>query len=384
MDRVRTRARFRPGPVGAARAGRDRPRRGGRAGRLDGLCVHLLRHRSGHRGHRPADAAAPAGRRRWRPAARRPAFLQPRAAGAGAMSATASSRVLVAGSANLDLVVRAPRVPAPGETLLGGDLQTFPGGKGANQAVACARAGGAPTTMLVALGGDAQGARLRDSLCGAGVDLVEKRVDAASGVAFICIAESGENSIVVAPGANDLLTPDDLPPLDGISHLLLQLETPLASVTAWAERARAAGTRVVLNAAPAQALPPRLLAAVDVLVVNEVELAMLAGDTSDLEAALHRLPVPRVIATLGCEGCVAREDGTILRQEALAMVVAGTPAAGDTFCGALVAALARGDALPRALREASAASALACTVAGAQASIPDRASVLALLDGAAA
>lgn len=300
------------------------------------------------------------------------------------MSATASSRVLVAGSANLDLVVRAPRVPAPGETLLGGDLQTFPGGKGANQAVACARAGGAPTTMLVALGGDAQGARLRDSLCGAGVDLVEKRVDAASGVAFICIAESGENSIVVAPGANDLLTPDDLPPLDGISHLLLQLETPLASVTAWAERARAAGTRVVLNAAPAQVLPPRLLAAVDVLVVNEVELAMLAGDVSDLEAALHRLPVPCVIATLGGEGCVAREGGTILRQQAFAIDVVDTTAAGDTFCGALVAALARGDTLPRALREASAASALACTVAGAQASIPDRASVLALLDGAAA
>ena len=300
------------------------------------------------------------------------------------MSATASSRVLVAGSANLDLVVRAPRVPAPGETLLGGDLQTFPGGKGANQAVACARAGGAPTTMLVALGGDAQGARLRDSLCGAGVDLVEKRVDAASGVAFICIAESGENSIVVAPGANDLLTPDDLPPLDGVSHLLLQLETPLASVTAWAERARAAGTRVVLNAAPAQALPPRLLAAVDVLVVNEVELAMLAGDVSDLEAALHRLPVPCVIATLGGEGCVAREGGSILHQEAFAIDVVDTTAAGDTFCGALVAALARGDTLPRALREASAASALACTVAGAQASIPDRASVLALLDGAAA
>src|SRR5690606_41534544 len=195
----------------------------------DGLCVHLLRHRSGHRGHRPADAAAHSRRRRRRAAARGAALLQPRAAGAGAMNTTARSRVLVAGSANLDFVVRAPRVPAPGETVLGGGLQTFPGGKGANQAVACARAGGAPTTMLVALGGDAQGARLRESLLGAGIGLVEKRIEqAASGVAFICIAESGENSIVVAPGANDLLTPDHLPPLDGISHLLLQLQTPLA------------------------------------------------------------------------------------------------------------------------------------------------------------
>lgn len=300
------------------------------------------------------------------------------------MSTNASPRVLVAGSANLDFVVRAPRVPAPGETVLGGGLQTFPGGKGANQAVACARAGGAPTTMLVALGADAQGERLRRSLREAGVELVEKPVEDASGVAFICIADSGENAIVVAPGANERLRPDDLPPLDGVSHLLLQLETPLDSVTAWAARARAAGVAVVLNAAPAQALPPALLEAVDLLVVNEGELAMLAGDAGDLEAALRRLPVPRAIVTLGGEGCVARDGDAILRQPAFAVEVVDTTAAGDTFCGALVAALARGDALAQAVREASAASALACTVAGAQASIPDRASVLALLDGAPA
>src|SRR5690606_3343364 len=177
---------------------------------------------------------------------------------------------------------------------------------------------------------------------------------------------------------------DDLPSLAGVSHLLLQLETPLASVTAWAERAREAGVKVVLNAAPAQALPPRLLAAVDVLVVNEVELEMLAGDASDLEAALHRLPVPCAVATLGGEGCVAREGRAILRQPAFAVDVVDTTAAGDTFCGVLVAALARGAALPQALREASAASALACTVAGAQASIPGQASVRALLQDTAA
>ena len=295
------------------------------------------------------------------------------------MNAMPRTRVLVAGSANLDFVVRAPRPPAPGETVLGGDLQTFPGGKGANQAVASARAGDAPTTMLVALGDDPQGARLRDSLREAGVALAEKRAPGtASGVAFICIAASGENSIVVAPGANELLAAEDLPPLDGISHLLLQLETPLSSVTAWAESARRAGVTVVLNAAPARALPARLLAAVDILVVNEGELAMLAGDTADLEAALRRLPVPCAIVTLGGDGCLARQGDAFLRQPAFAVDAVDTTAAGDTFCGVMVAALARGEPLQQALREASAASALACTAAGAQSSIPQREAVLRL------
>src|SRR5690606_11502836 len=146
------------------------------------------------------------------------------------------------------------------------------------------------------------------------------------------------------------------------------------------ESARAAGVTVVLNAAPARALPQRLLAAIDILVVNEGELAMLAGDIHDLEAALRRLPVPCAIVTLGGDGCVARAGEAILRQHAVAVDVVDTTGAGDTFCGALVAALARGDALAQALREASAASALACTAAGAQSSIPPRAAVLGLLD----
>src|SRR5690606_23333448 len=158
---------------------------------------NLFRHRPGKRRHRPAAAAAPARRGRQRPAASGAALLQPCAAGAGAMNAMPRTRVLVAGSANLDFVVLAPRAPAPGETVLGGGLQTFPGGKGAKQAVACARAGDAPPTMLVAIGDDPPGARLRESLRAAGVALVEKRAaDAASGVAFICIADTGENSIV--------------------------------------------------------------------------------------------------------------------------------------------------------------------------------------------
>ena len=288
--------------------------------------------------------------------------------------------VLVAGSANLDYVVRAHRIPSPGETVLGRDFATFPGGKGANQAVAAARAGGADVRMLVALGDDAAARVLERSLEEAGVALAIRR-DALlpTGAAFICISEQAENAITVAPGANDALMPDDLPGLAGVGHLLLQLETPLETVLAFAERARAAGTVVVLNAAPARELPARLLEAVDVLVVNEGELALLAGGEGTLADAMRRLPVARVVATLGEAGCVARDGDAFHLQPAFAVDAVDTTAAGDTFCGALVAALARGDAFPAALREASAASALACTVLGAQSSIPRRDVVRALL-----
>lgn len=296
------------------------------------------------------------------------------------MNTARRGHVLVAGSANLDLVVRVPHTPAPGETVLGGDVQTFPGGKGANQAVACARAGGAPTRMLVALGDDAAAGRLRASLQEAGVELAGKCVaGVATGMAFICIAGDGENSIVVAPGANNALQPGDLPALDGVSHLLLQLEIPLDSVTAYAERARADGVTVVLNAAPARALPPRLLEAVDLLVVNEGELTAIAGDAGGVEAALERVPVPRVVVTMGAQGCIARDGGVLLRQPAFPVQAVDTTAAGDTFCGVMVAALARGAALADALREASAASALACTTVGAQSSIPARETLLGFL-----
>ena len=170
--------------------------------------------------------------------------------------------VLVAGSANLDFVVRATHVPAPGETVLGRGFSTYPGGKGANQAVACARAGGAPTRMLLALGDDPHAAPLEASLRGAGVglDIVRVRGEA-TGVAFVCLAEDGENAITVAPGANAALRPEHLPPLAGVSHLLLQLETPLHAVEAWAREACRAGVHVALNAAPAQ--PARRLPAAD-------------------------------------------------------------------------------------------------------------------------
>lgn len=296
------------------------------------------------------------------------------------MSDAMSGAVLVAGSANLDFVVRASHIPAPGETVLGREFTTFPGGKGANQAVAAARAGGAATQMLLALGDDPYAAPLEASLHAAGVVLhVQRQAALPTGVAFICLSDGAENAITVAPGANNALAPEHLPDLAAVSHLLLQLETPLDSVTAYAERARAAGVRVVLNAAPARALPERLLAAVDVLVVNEGELAMLAGDVSDLGVALRRLAVPCIVVTLGEAGCIARDGDAFHLQPAFQVEAVDTTAAGDTFCGALVAALAQDAALPAALRVASAASALACTALGAQSSIPSRDEVLSLL-----
>lgn len=296
------------------------------------------------------------------------------------MSPPARSSILVAGSANLDFVVRAPHVPAPGETVLGGEFRTFPGGKGANQAVACARAGGAATRMLLALGEDAFAAPIEQSLREAGVIVhVRRSPTQPTGTAFICVSDRGENAITVAPGANSLLRAQDLPSLDGVCHLLLQLETPLDSVAAYAHAARAAGVTVVLNAAPAQPLPKALLADLDVLIVNEGELAALAGGEGTLADHLARIEVPCVIVTLGERGCLARAGAQTFEQPAFAVDVVDTTGAGDTFCGALVAALARGAAMADALREACAASALACTRMGAQASIPTRAEVESFL-----
>ncbi len=296
------------------------------------------------------------------------------------------NQVLVAGSANLDFVVRAAHVPAPGETVLGREFMTFPGGKGANQAVASARAGGAPTHMLLALGDDAFAATLEASLQSAGVQLHRVRhATQPTGTAFVCVADDGENAITVAPGANALLQAQDLPALQGVSHLLLQLETPLETVAAYARAARAAGVQVVLNAAPAAELPPAILATLEVLVVNEGELATLLGTTPDLDrdkglrGAWASLAVPTLIVTRGGIGCCACDVHGVHRMKAYAVPVVDTTAAGDTFVGTLAAALSQGDALPDALRRASAAAALACTRIGAQSSIPTAAEVAALM-----
>jgi ribokinase len=280
--------------------------------------------------------------------------------------------ILVAGSANLDYVVRTPHIPAPGETVLGHGFATYPGGKGANQAVAARKAGGHTTHMLLALGQDTQAQALERSLAGAGVHLHKVLVtDEATGCAFICVDQHGENAITVAPGANSRLLPEHLPPLEGYSHLMLQLEIPLDTVLAYARAARAHGVKVVLNVAPARALPPELLQLVDILLVNEGELATLAGARGSIADQLARLAVPTVVVTLGSRGCCAVVHGAYTVQPAFPVTPLDSTGAGDAFCGVLVARLAQGHGMADALRHASAAGALKCLKRGAQAGMPD-------------
>lgn len=288
--------------------------------------------------------------------------------------------ILVAGSANLDFVVRAPHIPAPGETVLGHDFKTYPGGKGANQAVACARAGGAPTHILLALGLDAFAEPLEASLEAAAVQTHVVRVpDLATGTAFICVSDDAENAITVAPGANLALRAEHLPALRGFTHLLMQLESPLETVIAYARAAKAHGVQVVLNAAPAQPLPYELMALLDGLIVNEGELSVLAGQSGSVASNLARLTVPCVVVTLGHRGACARSNSTLIFQPAFHVTPVDSTGAGDTFCGVLVAALSQGHDLPQAISLASAAGALACTRAGAQSSIPEQSEVAAFL-----
>ena len=285
--------------------------------------------------------------------------------------------ILVAGSANLDFVVRAGHIPGPGETVLGRDFQTFPGGKGANQAVACARSGGAVTHLLAALGRDAFAQPIEASLHSAHVVLRDVRVsDHPTGTAFICVSDDAENAITVAPGANALLMPHHLVALEGFTHLLMQLETPLDTVVSYAKAAKKAGLAVVLNAAPASVLPQDLLECLDTLVVNEGELATIAGHDGSIVECLARIAVPTVVVTLGHRGCCARHHGTFHFQNAYVIEAVDTTAAGDTFCGAMTAALCQGQSLAQSLQMASAASAMACLTLGAQSSIPQHHSVL--------
>ncbi|MFH5823776.1 ribokinase [Georgenia sp. AZ-5] len=310
-----------------------------------------------------------------------------------------SGRVVVVGSANVDLVVDVPRHPGPGETILGGELRRTPGGKGANQAVAAARAGRADTTFLGALGRDDAAGLLLASLERVGVrtDLVA-RSDAATGAALITVSTDGENAIVVAPGANELVVVDG----DAAARLaeadvvLAQLEIPLETVLA-AAHARRRGARFVLNAAPSRELPEEAWDAVDVLVVNEHEARDLArlpeaadgapphaaapgatasdgevpdDDPAALAARLLR-QVPAVVITLGGRGCLVAERGADPVAVAAPRVTpVDTTGAGDTFCGVLAAALADGAPLADAARLASAAGALAVTRPGAQDAVP--------------
>ncbi len=298
-----------------------------------------------------------------------------------------TAHVAVVGSLNMDLVVRSPRIPAPGETVLGGSFFTAPGGKGANQAVAAARMGAA-VTMVGRVGADGFGAALLDALAADGIDVrwVGRDEDAATGVALIVVDDRGQNTIVVASGANSRLSPADVAAADealaGCDVLLLQLETPLETVLAAAQVAHRHGARVILNPAPAGVLPAPLLALVDTLVPNESETALLTGLAGDVEAAAAALlaqGVGRLILTLGERGALLAEHGSVQRFEAFPVTVVDTTAAGDAFVGALAAALGEGRPLAEAVRWGNAAGALAATDWGAQPSLPRRDKVLRLL-----
>jgi ribokinase len=275
----------------------------------------------------------------------------------------------------MDLVGTAPRLPGPGETVLGTGFAIIPGGKGANQAIAVSRAGAA-CTFIGAVGTDGFGATLRETLGASGIDVALLRSAAGpSGVALITVDTGGENAIVVAPGANGTvveLTAPELAAIAGADLLLCQLETPVPAVCEAAAHARTHGTRVVLNAAPAASLPGDLLACVDVLVVNEHEAAIVAGVSDGVLAALL-LSVPAVALTLGAAGATyATRIGDAVTVPAPRVNVVDTTAAGDAFTGAFAVALASGRPPAEALRWACAAGALTATRRGASTAIPIR------------
>jgi ribokinase len=304
------------------------------------------------------------------------------------------SRILVIGSSNTDMVIRVAALPRPGETVLGGEFAINGGGKGANQALAAARAGGA-VTFLARVGDDDFGRHALDGLGAAGIDTGPCIVDAdsPSGVAQILVDAHGENCIAVAPGANARLVPGDLAAARGHflpgNLVLLQLETPLATVEAALARARDAGCRTVLNPAPAQPLPGELLALVDLLTPNESEAEHLTGiavsdDTSAAAAAdaLHRQGVATVLLTRGARGVFLSETAAGGGQRAFpafAVTAVDSTAAGDVFNGCLVAALAEGRDLAGAIPFAQAGAALSVQRPGAQDSVPERAAIEAFL-----
>lgn len=298
-------------------------------------------------------------------------------------------RVAIVGSLNMDLVVRVERLPAPGETILGGEFLASPGGKGANQAVAAARAGAA-VVMLGRVGRDAHGRALRGALRAETVDVLQVlETDGPSGVALILVARDGENVIAVAPGANALLSPGDVAngeaALDGTDAIVAQLEVPLDVVAAVGERARARGVPFFLNAAPALSDARPLLSLADVLVVNDTELAMLTGARVEVgrepeaAAALLAGGTRVVVVTVGERGAYLVSAREQIHVPAFQIHAVDTTAAGDTFVGALSARYRGPDSLESAARFASAAAALACTRMGAQSSIPSASGVVELL-----
>jgi ribokinase len=294
------------------------------------------------------------------------------------------NRVVVVGSANVDVVLGVRAIPRPGETTLATSSERHPGGKGANQAVAAAR-DGARTTFVAAVGEDHGAGIVLDALTGSGVDVsVLRRVLGATGTAYIAVDTAGENTIIVDPAANATLselTEAELAAVRDADVVLAQLEIPVETVVAAFGAARRAGALTVLNAAPARELPDELWPLLDVLVVNEEEALALAGGTGQDDAvAALLLRVPEVVVTLGGKGALlAERDAEPVAVPAHSVRVVDTTGAGDTFCGVFGAARARGGAPADAVRRAVAAAAIAVQRPGAVPAIPTCAETEALL-----
>ena len=295
--------------------------------------------------------------------------------------------IVVCGSINMDLVTRTPRLPKPGETITGRAFFTASGGKGANQAVACARLG-TPTRLIGRVGEDVFGGTLLNNLRGYGVDVSGVLIEPgqSSGIAMIAVDDAAENTIIIVPGANGVIGQADIARLEAVIDrarvLLLQLEIPMDAVIAAARLARERGVTVILDPAPARPLPDELYALADVLTPNETEASALVSfalrDENDVRRAARVLlerGARLVVVKLGSRGAYWSDGATEQFAPAFRVESVDTVAAGDAFNGALAVALAEGLPFAEAMRWGLATGALAVTKAGAQPSMPTRAEV---------
>ncbi|MDQ0589194.1 ribokinase [Variovorax paradoxus] len=302
-------------------------------------------------------------------------------------SAAPPPRIVVLGSLNMDIVLRVPHAPAAGETLLGHSIAHIPGGKGANQAVSCAREGGR-VAMIGCVGDDAHGQALRDALMRDGIDTAALRTSRSepTGTALILVEDGGQNRIVMIPGANAKAEIDAAAlrqQLQGAAFLVTQFEIPMDQVVRAISVAHEAGCKVLLNPSPVQPIAVPLWPRIDTLVVNEIEAQALCGQAADSpqEAALagqalRAKGVARVVVTLGARGAVAIDADGARHHPAPTVQAVDTTAAGDTFLGALAVALGEGQSFDEAVRLGIRAAALCIQQPGAQPSIPQRDAVL--------